>query len=422
MQGSVDGHPALIVRVADSADVAAVIALARETGTTLAVRAGGHSGAGHSTVDGGIVLDVRDLRDLDIDLADRTAWVGAGLTAGDVTRALSPHGLAIGFGDTGSVGVAGITLGGGIGYLARSHGMTIDNLLAAEVVTAAGEVLVADAQTHPDLFWSVRGGAGNTGVVTRFRFRLAEVPEITGGVLVQPATPATIESIMAAGAAAPEALGLIVNVMPCPPLPFVPEAHHGELVLFTLACWSGDPAQADAALAPVRAVAEPLGDMLRPSPYAELFPAGEDDHHPLAVSRNGFLDAVTADKAARIVERLEAFDAPMKVVQLRPLGGAMGRVDPGATAFAHRDRAVMATTAAFYTGPADLAATTAWVEALARDLRDGPGAYVNFLLDEGDERVREAYPGATYERLAQVKRRYDPDNLFRRTQNVPPAA
>jgi FAD/FMN-containing dehydrogenase len=419
--GDVDPRPGVIVRVADAADVAAVIAIARDTGAELAVRSGGHSNAAHSTTLGGIVLDVRDLDHMDIDVAGRTAWIGSGATAGAVTAALAEHGLAIGFGDTGSVGVGGIALGGGVGYLVRRYGLTIDSLLAAELVTADGQVLQVDETSHPDLFWAIRGGGGNFGVATKFRFRLHELGQIVGGMLVQPVSEEAILAIMDAGATAPEALSFIANVMPCPPLPFVPEERHGELVIFSLVCWSGPVEEADAVLAPIRAAAEPLADLLQPMAYPGMYGPEDPDYHPLAVSRNLFMDGVDADDARTMVEALRASDSPMRVVQLRPLGGAMARVASGATAFAHRDRAVMANVAAFYAGPEDVEAKTAWVDRLTEALRDGSAAYVNFVGDEGADRVRDAYPGATYERLAEIKRRYDPDNLFRRNQNVAPA-
>jgi FAD/FMN-containing dehydrogenase len=419
--GDVDPRPGVIVRVADAADVAAVIAIARDTGAELAVRSGGHSNAAHSTTLGGIVLDVRDLDHMDIDVAGRTAWIGSGATAGAVTAALAEHGLAIGFGDTGSVGVGGIALGGGVGYLVRRYGLTIDSLLAAELVTADGQVLQVDETSHPDLFWAIRGGGGNFGVATKFRFRLHELGQIVGGMLVQPVSEEAILAIMDAGATAPEALSFIANVMPCPPLPFVPEERHGELVIFSLVCWSGPVEEADAVLAPIRAAAEPLADVLQPMGYPGIYGPEDPDYHPLAVSRNLFMDGVDADDARTMVEALRASDSPMRVVQLRPLGGAMARVASGATAFAHRDRAVMANVAAFYAGPEDVEAKTAWVDRLTEALRDGSAAYVNFVGDEGADRVRDAYPGATYERLAEIKRRYDPDNLFRRNQNVAPA-
>ena len=227
--GGVDPRPALIVRVADADDVRTVIGLARNTGLDLAVRSGGHSGAAHGTADGGIVLDVRDLDDLQIDETARTAWAGSGLTAGEYTSAAAELGLATGFGDTGSVGIGGITLGGGVGYLVRKDGLTIDNLLAAEIVTADGEVHEVDEDHEPDLFWAIRGGGGNFGVVTRFRFRLHPLPQMVGGMLILPATPDTVAGFLEAAEAAPEGLSTIANVMNCPPMPFVPEALHGSL-------------------------------------------------------------------------------------------------------------------------------------------------------------------------------------------------
>jgi hypothetical protein len=239
--GGVDPRPALIVRPADDADVVAAVTFARDRGLPLAVRSGGHSGAGHGTVDDGLVVDLRDLRAVDIDVEDRTAWVGAGATAGEVTAATAAHGLVVGFGDTGSVGVGGITLGGGVGYLSRSHGLTVDNLLAADVVLADGRVVRADAAQHPDLFWALRGGGGNLGVVTRFRFRLHPLGGVTGGILLLPASAEVVAGFLSQLQDAPDELSAIVNVMPCPPMPFVPAEHHGELAVMALVCWSGAP-------------------------------------------------------------------------------------------------------------------------------------------------------------------------------------
>ncbi len=419
--GGTDPRPAVIVRPADDADVAAAVVFAREAGLPLAVRSGGHSGAGHGTVDGGLVVDLRDLKRLDVDADARTAWVEAGLTAGEVSAALAAHGLAIGFGDTGSVGVSGITLGGGVGYLSRAHGLTIDNVLAADVVLADGRVVRADAEQHPDLFWALRGGGGNLGVVTRFRFRLHPLDGVTGGMLVLPATPETVAGFMTALAASGDQLSAIMNVMPCPPVPFVPAEHHGGLVLLASVCWSGPADEADAALAPLRGLATPLADLVRPVPYPELFPPADPEYRPTAVARTLLLDHVDVPLAERVLARLQAADG-MRVVQLRALGGAIARVPADATAYAHRSSRVMANVAAFVQDPAERPARAEWVAGTAALLDQGdPGAYVNFLGDEGPERVRAAYPGATWDRLAAVKAVYDPGNLFRRNQNVPPA-
>src|SRR6266498_1338911 len=262
--GGIDRRPAVIVRVADTSAVAQVVSLARETGLELAIRGGGHSPAGHSVTDGGIVLDLSQLRALHLDPGRHVAWAQTGLTAGQYITAAGAHGLATGFGDTGSVGIGGITLAGGIGYLVRKHGLTIDDLLAAEVVTADGRLLRADAETHPDLFWAIRGGGGNFGVATRFRFRLHEVSTIVGGVLMLPATADVIASFVAESEAAPEELSTIANIMPAPPLPFVPAEQHGRLVVMAMLVYAGDPDAGLRAVAPFRALAAPIADMVRP--------------------------------------------------------------------------------------------------------------------------------------------------------------
>ena len=427
-----DRRPSAVARVANAEDIAAVIGFARATGTELAVRGGGHSGAGHSTTDGGIVIDTRDLKRIEVDAEARTVWADAGLTAAEVNAEVAKHGLVIGFGDTGSVGIAGITLGGGVGYLVRKFGLTIDNVEAVELVTADGELITADAEHHPDLFWALRGGGGNFGVATRFRYRLHELPQITGGMLVLPATAETVAAFMAAAEEAPEELSAIVNVMTCPPLPFVPEEHHGSIVIFALMCYAGEADAGEAAMAPFRAVAEPLGDLVRPMTYPELFPAEEappadESADPSMVPGFAALTLFTyrigPEESALIVERLGWSDAPMRVAQLRVLGGAMARVAPDATAFAHRQQRVMVNVAAMYAGPTDRVVKEAWVRDLASALSRGNGAaYVNFVNDEGPDRVRAAYPGATWDRLAAVKARYDPENVFRRNHNIAPAS
>jgi FAD/FMN-containing dehydrogenase len=417
--GDIDRRPALIARPVDAADVARVIAVARDAGAELAVRGGGHSAAGHSASEGGIVLDLRDLRALEIDAEQRTAWAQTGLTAGEYTTAAGEHGLATGFGDAGPVGIGGITLAGGLGFLARKHGLTIDHLLAAEIVTADGSVLHVDAAHHPELFWAIRGGGGNFGVVTRLQFRLYDVSAFTGGELVLPATPEVIEGFVAAAEAAPEALSTVANVMPAPPLPFLEPEHHGKLVVMATMAWTGDVEAGEQALAPFRALAEPVADLVAPKRYADMYPPLPPGYRPIAVGHAGFTSAVDG---LTVIEGLGASTAMMRVVQLRTLGGAVARVPADATAFAHRDARVMVNVGAIYGDPAERPEHAAWVGALAGKLLDAEGVYVGFLGDEGEERIRAAYPGATYDRLAAVKAEYDPGNLFRLNQNVAPAA
>lgn len=423
VMGGIDRRPAVIIRPADAGEVARVVSLARETGLELAVRSGGHSGAGHSVSDGGIVLDLANLRGLEIDVEHRTAWAQTGLTAGEYTTAAAAHGLATGFGDTGSVGIGGITLGGGVGYLSRKHGLTIDDLLAAEIVTADGQLLRVDADHHPDLFWAIRGGGGNFGVATRFQYRLHELPAAYGGMLILPATAEAVHGFIAAAQAAPEELSTIANVMSAPPMPFLPAELHGQLVIMALVCYAGPAEAGERAVAPLRAIATPLVDMLRPISYPEMYPPEPEDYHPTAAARNMFLDGVDPATAETIIDYLQRSDAPIRVVQLRTLGGAIARVSPDATAYAHRARQLMANVAAFYTGPDDKPVREAWVSELVTALRQGDSdAYVNFVGDEGEAGVRAAYPGSTWDRLTEVKGRYDPTNLFRLNQNIPPAS
>jgi FAD/FMN-containing dehydrogenase len=422
--GGIDRRPAVIVRVADAADVSHVVSVARTTGLELAVRSGGHSGAGHGVCEGGIVLDLSDMRGIAIDPEKGTAWAETGLTTGGYTSAVAEHGLATGFGDTGSVGVGGITLGGGIGFLVRKHGLTIDDLLAAEVVTADGEFLRVDDESHPDLFWAIRGGGGNFGVATRFLFRLHQLPSIVGGMLMLPATADVVSRFIAEAQSAPEELSTIANVMTAPPMPFVPQEYHGRLVVMALMVYAGETDAGERAVAPFRSIATPIADMIRPMRYAEMFQPAEEGYHPVAAGRTMFLDAVDRDALDTIMEQLEASTAPMRVAQIRALGGAMARIPADATAFGHRTKPFMVTVAAIYERPDQAAQHVGWVTALAARLAEGrgdPAAYANFLGDEGEARIHDAYPGATWDRLADIKQRYDPGNLFRLNQNVPPA-
>jgi FAD/FMN-containing dehydrogenase len=420
--GGEDRRPAAIARVANPDDVARVITFARESGVELAVRSGGHSLARHSIVEGGIVLDLGEMKDIEIDVEDRSAWGETGLTAGEYTTVTAAHGLTTGFGDTGSVGIGGITLGGGIGYLVRKYGMTIDDLLAAEVVTADGGSLHVDAESHPDLFWAIRGGGGNFGVATRFKFRLHEVDHIYGGMLFMPATADAIVALVEETATAPDELSAMVNVMKAPPVPFIPEEHHGRPLVMILLAHCGEMGEGEQVVDRLRKVAPPIADMVKPMRYVESYPHEEEGFHPVAASRTMFAESIDRAAAVSILEHLEDSSAFMAVAHLRALGGAMGRVPSDATAFVHRDRSLLANVAALYESPADQEEHEAWVADLSGDIGGAPGAYAGFLGEDGPGRIREAYPGAAWDRLAEMKRKYDPDNLFRLNHNILPAA
>ena len=418
-----DRRPALIVRAADAGDVARTVDLARESGLQLSVRGGAHSLAGFGTNDGGIVLDLGAMKGLHIDPVARTAWAQPGLTAGEYTMAAAAHGLATPFGDTASVGIGGLTLGGGIGWLVRKYGMTIDSLLAVEIVTADGRQITANPDSHPDLFWAVRGGGGNFGVVTRFQFRLHPVGEILGGALFLPATPEVLRNLVPIAQAAPEELTTISFLMRIPPMPFVPAEQVGKLSLVVMFVWCGEPDAGEAALAPFRQVATPLAEAVMPMPYPGIYQLlAEAEKRAHGVHRSRFLDTIDDDAVDALLAAMAEPSSPMTMIQIRILGGAMSRVPADATAFAHRDAAVMLLIITVYEDPSTAPVHVAWTMALWEKLAaHDSGVYSNFLESEGDARIRAAYPVATYERLAEVKRHYDPGNLFRLNQNIRPS-
>ncbi|MGC1814978.1 MAG: FAD-binding oxidoreductase [Solirubrobacterales bacterium] len=416
-----DRRPLAIAKVAGAEDVSRVVSVARDAGLELAVRSGGHSRAGYGTTDGGLVIDLSGMKGLEIDADAKTASVVAGISAGEYTVATGEHGLVTGLGDAGSVGIGGITLAGGVGFLVRKNGVTIDDLLVAEVVTADGEVIQASEDSEPDLFWASRGGEGNFGVATRFQFRLHEISEIVGGMLILPATPETITGFLDAAKEAPEELSTIANVMLAPPMPFIPEDAHGKPILIGLMAYVGPVDQGDDVIAPFRALAGPYADMVRPMRYPELY-EGPEQEARFASGANFFGDSLEPAAAEAILEQLPQSTAMMKTVQLRVLGGGLGRVPNDATAFAHRDRGLFVNVAAMYADEGEKETHDAWVNGLADSLgKDGAGGYVGFMGDEDEATIRAAYPGGTWDRLREVKRRYDPDNLFRLNHNIPPA-
>lgn len=422
--GGVPWQPAAIVRPTDTAGVARAVRFARDAGAEVSVRAGGHSALGVGRDHGALTIDLRALDAIDVDVDGRTAWAGGGLTAGAYSSAVGRHGLVTPFGDTASVGIGGITLAGGIGLLARSRGLTIDSLVGAEVVTADGEVLQVDADHDAELFWGLRGGGGNLGVVTRFRYALHELPTVVGGMLLLPGTPESLAGMVAAATEAPRELTVIIMAMSAPPMPFVPAEWHGRLVVMANVCWSGDPAAADAALAPLRAVATAAGgailDTAHPAPYADHLEAGPGGGI-VATAGAFFAEGLDEQAAAHVLAELESSPAMMRAVQLRVLGGAVADVPADATAFAHRDVPLLGYAMAAGPSVEVVDGYKPWVGALAERLRDRDGTYTGFVGDGDPRLARAAYPGATWDRLAALKRTYDPGNLFRGNLNVPPA-
>ena len=417
-----DSTPVAVVRVTSAEDVAGVIDFARVHGYEIAVRSGGHSGSGHGTIDGGIVIDLRGLATVSVDPEARTIWAGGGASSGDVLHAAAEHGLVVPLGDTATVGVGGITVGGGVGYLSRLHGLTIDNLLAAEVVLADGRIVLTDAQREPDLFWAIRGGGGNFGVVTRLLFQATALGEVTGGMLVIPADAATIAGFVQAAQNAPEALGVIATAMPAFPAPFIPEAYRGRPMIMANMAFAGPAEAAEEALAPFRALAKPFLDTIKRGPYLNLYPNEENPRPGMPEQATMFVNDIDEAAAQTVIDFLNNSDSVVRMVQFRVLGGAVNRVAADATAYAHRGSAIMLYMLNFWTTPTERPKRRQWLTDLTAALHQGDnGLYANFLGDAGPEQVRAAYPGDTWQRLRQVKRRYDPSNTFRRNHNIPPA-
>jgi FAD/FMN-containing dehydrogenase len=421
---TVDRRPRAIVRAADADDVAEAVVFAGAHGLPLAVRSGGHSLAHLGVIDDALVIDLSEMKRISIDPAARVARVQAGATSGDLAGPAHAHGLALSTGDTHSVGFGGLTTGGGIGLMVRKHGLAIDNLLAAQVVTAAGDIVTASETEHPDLFWAIRGGGGNVGIVTDFTFRLAPVGQVLGGELLLPATREVLRGYLDYAAEAPDGLTTLADLTHAPPAPHVPPERVGDMVLSILVCWTGDVAAGERALAPLRTLAVPVADTVAAIPYPEMyrFTAALAEPHAAAI-RMMFADALSDAALDAALAAVARPSSPYNLVHFRGLGGAMARVPVDATAFAHRRRRYFVAVVGLWLDPAeDAAPHQAWTAALWEQVRhEGNGAYVNFLENEGAARVREAYPPATYTRLAAIKRRYDPTNLFRFNQNVPPA-
>jgi FAD/FMN-containing dehydrogenase len=428
--GMVDRSPAVVARCAGPADVIAAVTFARENGLTVAVRGGGHSACGHGTCDGGLVVDLSAMRGIRVDPVARTARAEAGATWGDFDRETQAFGLAVTGGRFSTTGIAGLTLGSGSGWLERKCGLTADNLLAADVVTADGRLVTASAEENEDLFWGLRGGSGNFGVVTSFLYRLHEVgPIIYGGMLVS--LPERAEAIMRWARdelpSAPEDLGAAVAFVSAPPEPFVPPEMHFKPIVGVVVCWTGDHAEGERVIAPLREVAQPVMDLVQPMPYTALQSMLDAGGPPgtRAYMKAEFLEELGDEAIAKLVAHGMARPGPMAQLLLEPMGGAIARVGEDDTALGRRDVPWCYHALGLWMDPdpATDEAHVAWTRALAADLEPHTttGVYLNYTSDEGEERVRATYGPAKYERLVALKDKYDPKNLFRLNQNIRPS-
>lgn len=423
LDASVDCYPAAVVRPANADDVATAVNLARELGLELAVRSGGHSPAGFGTVDAGLVIDLSSMKAIHLDLGAGTVQIEPGATWGEVAAALQPHGLAITSGDFGSVGVGGLTTGGGIGWMVRKFGLTVDHLLEAEVVLADGSLVRASADEHPDLFWALRGGGGNFGIVVSFLFRPQPVGMVTGGIIVYDGAdlPQVARGFADYSLTAPDELTAMVDIMHAPPMPFLPPERHGSLIAAVTVCCVGDPEAAQAAIAPLRSLANPIVEMVSPMPYPAMF-AFTDHALPPSPSmdiRSCFLDEIDDSFVETLTRKTAAFSSPLSLVQLRALGGELSRRPADSAAFSHRDKPFLAAAISVWVDPSESARHHAYAEEFWQEMeRHARGAYVGFLGNEGVERKLSAYTPDSYRRLAAIKAIYDPHNLFRRNHTI----
>jgi FAD/FMN-containing dehydrogenase len=422
--GMIDRRPAAIARCDDVADVITTVRLAREGGALLAVRGGGHNAAGLGVCDGGVVLDLSRMRGVRVDPANATVRVDAGCTLADVDHATHAFGLATPLGIISTSGVAGLTLGGGIGHLSRRYGLSIDNLLSADVVLADGTFVTASADQHPDLFWALRGGGGNFGVVTSFEFKCHPVRNVVTGPVLYDVDDAgeVLRWYREFLPSAPDDLTGFFSFMTVPPAPQFPEHLHLRKVCGVVWCYTGSPERAAEVLAPVRAFGNPLLDGLHEAPFPVLQSAF-DGLYPPGLQwywRADFIEDIT-DESIAVHEKFAQVPTMQSTMHMYPIDGAVHDVDPGDTAFGHRGATWASVIIGIDPDPANAPKIKQWTFDYwdALHPHSAGGAYVNFLMAEGDARVRAAY-GTNYDRLAQIKAHYDPENFFRVNQNIAP--
>jgi FAD/FMN-containing dehydrogenase len=423
----IDKRPAVIARCATTSDVVRGVNFARDNRLLLAVRGGGHNIAGNAMCDDGLVIDLSKMTAAQVDPAARRVTIEGGATLADLDATTQAHGLATPVGINSTTGIAGLTLGGGFGWLSRRYGMTVDNLESAEVVTAAGQVVRASATDHPDLFWALRGGGGNFGVVTRFEFRLHPVgPDVLSGLIVYPISEAksVLQQYREFMARAPEELNVWTVLRKAPPLPFLPERFHGQEMIALALIYAGDPKQGEPLVDPLRKFGTPLGEHVGVQPYVAwqqtfdpLLTAGARNYwksHNFITLKDGLFDVV--------VEYVGKLPSPQCEIFFGAIGGATTRPAPDSAAYVQRDAKFVMNFHGRWENPADDERCISW----ARDFFNATapfasaGVYVNFMTADEADRVRSAY-GTNYDRLVQVKRKYDPNNLFRMNQNIAPA-
>lgn len=415
--GMIDRYPALIARCTGATDVVAAVAFAREQGLPLSVKGGGHGVAGRAVCDGGLMIDCSPMQNVLVNPTRRTVRAGGGVTWGVFDRATQEHGLATTGGVIPSTGIAGLTLGGGIGFLMRHYGLSCDNLIGAKLVTAAGQMLEATPEENPDLLWCLRGGGGNFGVVTSFTYQLHPVgPTVLGGTIVYPLSQAAAvaRQFREYTATAPDDITTYLNFGSSP---------EGDPVVVIVVCHSGSPQEGEATIRPLRTFGTPLADTVCPLPYLEMQSLFAEAHPPgrLNYWKSSMLAELSDAAIDLMIERFAARPTPSLRLNSEHLGGAVGRIDPAATAFGDRAAAYTLIVTGSWTDPAESDANIRWIRETWNALQPyaKPSVYVNYT-DAGDEGRTEVAYGANYTRLAALKAKYDPENVFRYNQNILP--
>ncbi|HJS31269.1 MAG TPA: FAD-binding oxidoreductase [Alphaproteobacteria bacterium] len=424
---TVDRRPAMVVRAAGAADVMHAVDFARTRKALLAVRGGGHNIAGNAVCDGGLMLDLSPMRSVRVDLKTKRAHVGPGATLGDVDKETQAFGLAVPVGVNSTTGIAGLTLGGGFGWITRKFGLTVDSLASVDIVTADGKLRHADAKENADLFWAVRGGGGNFGVVTSFEFELHDVgPQVLSGLIVHPLreAPKLLREFRKIVATAPDELTCWVVMRKAPPLPFIPAKWHGREVMVFALCYCGDAQSGEKSIAAIRALGAPIAEAIGPSPFVGWQTAFDPLLTPGARNywKSHDFTTLSDEAVGAIVDAAGRLPSDECEVFIAHVGGAMSRIAADATAYPQRASHFIMNVHTRWRDPADDETCIAWARALftATAPHATGSVYVNFMPDDEAERVAPAY-GTNYRRLAEIKRRYDPGNLFRMNQNIAPA-
>jgi FAD/FMN-containing dehydrogenase len=426
--GAHDARPALIARCADASDVRHAVGFARSEGLDVAVRGGSHSIPGFSTVEGGIVIDLSPMKGIKVDVGAATVRAEGGVIWGELDAATQEHGLATTGGLVSTTGVAGFTLGGGIGWLMRKYGLACDNLRSAEVVTADGQVLTASATENADLFWGLRGGGGNFGVVTSFEFDLHPVgPTVAAGPVFYPGDRAEeiLRFYREFVKTVPDELTTFAGLLTAPPAPFLPEEWHGKKLVALVGCYSGDPDEGMKALQPLRDLGDPVADLVGPMPYVQmqsllddLYPRGTN-----AYMKAGYLDDLDDHAIETAIRYHQDATSPASEIHLHHFGGAISRVDAEESAYGERQAPYVLNIIVLTHEPGPLDPHIDWAHRLYADIEPSltGAAYINFLSAEGEDRVQAAYGAEKFARLRELKDRYDPTNLFHLNQNIPPS-